>query len=192
MLHRTGNEVVSIQKKAVMTFILEGSQRNTCAAPLRGSLLQQVFEHGASAGLSRDGDRREGGQGVRDGLHEQVTRRASGTRAGPRQQRHGGGARGQEGVGLAGSSSASCREAGDSLCYVWKIKTREPLKKKTKRQRPGRSSAHRGRLPADADVAVFLEGGAFKGLMSWTGSLGAGSDGVDSISRNLTNISEKD
>lgn len=31
-----------------------------------------------------------------------------------------------------------------------------------------------------------------RGLMSWTESLGAGSEGVDSISRNFTNISEKD
>lgn len=31
-----------------------------------------------------------------------------------------------------------------------------------------------------------------RGLMSWTESFGAGSEGVDSISRNFTNISEKD
>lgn len=52
-----------------------------------------------------------------------------------------------------------------------------------------------GHLPAkvlEAAPLVLLEGGAPRGLMSWTGSLGAGSEGVDSISRNFTNISEKD
>lgn len=50
-------------------------------------------------------------------------------------------------------------------------------------------------LPAaalEAAPLVLLGGGALRGLMSWTGSFGAGSEGVDSISRNFTNISEKD
>lgn len=51
------------------------------------------------------------------------------------------------------------------------------------------------RLPAaelGTPLPVPLEGGALRGLMSWTKSLGAGSVGFDSISRNFTNISEKD
>lgn len=51
------------------------------------------------------------------------------------------------------------------------------------------------RLPAavpEAAPLALLGGGALRGLMSWTGSFGAGSEGVDSISRNFTNISEKD
>lgn len=49
-------------------------------------------------------------------------------------------------------------------------------------------------LPAEPEEEppVLPKGGALRGLMSWTGSLGAGSDGVDSISKNFTNISEKD
>lgn len=39
---------------------------------------------------------------------------------------------------------------------------------------------------------VLLGGGTPRVLMSWTDSFGAGSDGFDSISRNFTNISEKD
>ena len=46
-------------------------------------------------------------------------------------------------------------------------------------------------LPAAA-APVLLEGGALRGLTSWSKSLGAGSVGSDSISRNFTNISEKD
>lgn len=37
-----------------------------------GSLIQQVFEHGAAARLGRHGHGREGGQRVGDGLHQQV------------------------------------------------------------------------------------------------------------------------
>lgn len=54
--------------------------------------------------------------------------------------------------------------------------------------------------PATEAVAVAvveplparLKGGALSGLISWTGSFGAGSVGRDSTSRNLTNSSEKD
>lgn len=45
---------------------------------------------------------------------------------------------------------------------------------------------------AGAEPLVFPGGGALRGLKSWTGSFGAGSEGVDSISKNFTNISEKD
>lgn len=50
-------------------------------------------------------------------------------------------------------------------------------------------------LPAgelEMPLLVLLEGGALRGLMLWTKSLGAGSIGLDSISKNFTNISEKD
>lgn len=53
----------------------------------------------------------------------------------------------------------------------------------------------RGCLPAEeleAALLVLLGGGMLRGLMSWTESFGAGSEGVDSTSRNFTNISEKD
>jgi len=51
-----------------------------------------------------------------------------------------------------------------------------------------------GHLPAAAEVEALVlpEGGALRGLMSWTRSFGAGNEGVDSISKNLTNISEND
>lgn len=41
-------------------------------------------------------------------------------------------------------------------------------------------------------LPILLEGGALRGWMLWTKILGAGSIGLDSISRNFTNISEKD
>lgn len=50
-------------------------------------------------------------------------------------------------------------------------------------------------LPAaklGAAPLAFLWGGALRFLMSWNGSFGAGRLGVDSISKNLTNISEND
>lgn len=56
-------------------------------------------------------------------------------------------------------------------------------------------SPQKGSLPAavlEAALLVLFGGGALRGLMSWTESFGAGSEGVDSISRNFTNISEKD
>lgn len=43
-----------------------------------------------------------------------------------------------------------------------------------------------------AALLILLGGEALRGLMSWNGSFGAGREGVDSISRNFTNISEKD
>lgn len=47
-------------------------------------------------------------------------------------------------------------------------------------------------MEPEEDPPVLPGGGALRDLMSWTGSLGVGSDGADSTSKNLTNISEKD
>lgn len=47
-------------------------------------------------------------------------------------------------------------------------------------------------MGAEPDALLRPGGGGFRGLMSRTGSFSAGGEGVDSISRNLTNISEKD
>lgn len=172
------------------------------------SLLQQVFEHGSAAGLGWDRHRREGWQGIRDGLHQQVTSRAA--RAGTTQQGHGGGARGQERVGVAGSLAGSCSSCGERRGdkrlefmrgVLWKWERTTPrgchdwLSAWEEETTWQRFYSQTGRLPAavlEAALLVLLGGGAPRGLMSRTESFGAGSEGVDSTSRNFTNISEKD
>ena len=46
--------------------------------------------------------------------------------------------------------------------------------------------------PRGVELLVLPGGVGFRGLMSWTDSLAGGRAGVDSTSRNFTNISEKD